>query len=83
MQIYTKNSNHVKSGQVQWIFDNPLFNKLLKGAMRGLEFVAISTFDMKLALITRMFRDWMEKKEKEWEEQQEKLKKEKERMNLY
>jgi len=78
-----KEANFGKDAQLGIIFDNPMYSNLLKGALKGLKYVAIATFDVKLGIITKMFEDWVLKKEEEYKAEQEKKKKEREEMGLY
>jgi len=60
-----------RNAQLAWIWENPLFATLLKGALKSLKYVAIFTFDFKLAGITQMLESWVLEKEQEWEREQE------------
>jgi hypothetical protein len=72
-----------KQAQLSWVFENPLYANVLHGALKALKWVAIATFDFKLATITQMLETWVSDKEREWESEQERRKQERQQLGLY
>ena len=50
--------------------ENSMFNNLIDGALKGLEVVALATFDIKLTAIVKLLQSWIKDRRAELEQQQ-------------
>ena len=49
--------------------ENSMFNNLIDGALKGLEVVALATFDIKLTAIVKLLQSWVKDRRAELEQQ--------------
>ncbi|MDC1299882.1 hypothetical protein N8Z24_00085 [bacterium] len=49
--------------------ENSMFSNLIDGALKGLEMVALATFDIKLTAIVKLLQSWVKDKRAELEQQ--------------
>ena len=54
-----------KKGQALNPLENSMWENMLDGALKALEVVAISTFDMKLTAIVKLLQSWLKDKREE------------------
>ena len=54
-----------KRGQALNPLENSMWENMLDGALKALEVVAISTFDMKLTAIVKLLQSWLKDKREE------------------
>jgi len=51
-------------------FENSMFSNLVDGALKGLEVVALATFDIKLTAIVKLLQSWVKDRKEELQQKQ-------------